>query len=77
MENKPLILQQRLLTNPYKQPLTLKSLDFPELNNTVLLANWSQPLGFMFPPGLKLKEDEYTDSKGNPCISFMLVDKDY
>jgi hypothetical protein len=77
MENKPLILQQRLLTNPYKQPLTLKSLDFPELNNTVLLANYSQPLSFMFPPSLKLKEDVYTDSKGKPCIFFMLVDKDY
>lgn len=77
MENKPLILQQRLLTNPYKTPLTLKSPDFPELNNTVLLANYSQLLGFIFPPSLKLKEDEYTDSKGNLCISFMLVDKDY
>lgn len=77
MENKPLILQQRLLTNPYKTPLTLKSPDFPELNNTVLLANYSQPLGFIFPPNLKLKEDEYTDSKGNIYISFMLVDKDY
>lgn len=77
MENKPLILQQRLLTNPYKQPLTLKSLDFPELNNTVLLAHYSQPLNFIFPLGLKLKEDEYTDSKGNLCISFTLVDKNY
>lgn len=78
MENRqPLLVQKRVLTNPYTKPLTIKSLDFPELEGSVLLPKYNSEIGFVFPIGLKLKEDEYEDNKGNPCISFMLVDKDY
>lgn len=78
MENRqPLLIQTRILTNPYKKPLTIKSLDFPELEGTVLLPKYNSEIGFVFPIGLKLKEEEYEDSKGNPYISFMLVDKDF
>jgi hypothetical protein len=75
MENRqPLLLQKRILNS---KPLTIKSLDFPELDGSVLLSKYSSDLCFVFPTRLKLKEDEYEDSKGNPYISFMLVDKDY
>lgn len=74
---QPLLLQIRTLSNPYSKPLTIRSLDFPELEGSVLLPKYNTEIGFVFPTGLKLKEDEYQDSKGNPCISFMLVDKNY
>lgn len=74
---QPLLLQKRTLSNPYSKPLIIKSLDFPELEGSVLLPKYSSELSFVFPTGLRLKEDKYEDTRGNPCISFMLVDKDY
>lgn len=78
MENnkQPLLLQKRTLSNPYTKPLTIKSPDFTDLEGAVLLPKYNTEISFVFPTGLKLKENEYEDN-GNPYISFMLVDKDY
>ena len=77
MENKNYFVAQTILENNSKNPLIIKSPDFPEIHNQYLPVGYSSIMQFRYPTDLKLRQNSWVNQEGNTVIYLTLVDKDF